>query len=83
MYQKTNLFSQEQKNKLPIHYIRKKNILVPTEEIVINFSYILRILINYGILRGTIIEENLTHSWTSRIGVERNIHYRSRDEHIG
>jgi len=32
--------------------MRKKNILVPTEEIVTNCSYILRILINYGILRG-------------------------------
>jgi len=33
--------------------MRKKPIFVPTEEIVFNCSYILRILINYGILRGT------------------------------
>ena len=51
--QKKNIFSKTKKYNLSIHYMRKKKIiLVPTEEIVINCSYILRILINYGILRG-------------------------------
>ncbi len=55
MYRKSNLFSQRQKKGYRYIICVKNIILVPTEEIVVNCSYILRILINYGILRGILI----------------------------
>ena len=48
------LFSQKQKKEATGTFYALKNILVPTEEIVINCSYILCILINCGILRGVL-----------------------------